>query len=117
MPPILLVMQYVTNLILQYFIIYLTMVGSELTYASGSTAGLTPMFTEKSMSKVNPSLPCVMNVSMRYFIIYTVLALARMTNQLTNNIRVGEQNTLETACTASMILQTLLVITSIYCVQ
>ena len=30
MPPILLVMQYVTNLILQYFIIYLILVGSEL---------------------------------------------------------------------------------------
>ena len=30
MPPILLVIQYVTNLILQYFIIYLILVGSEL---------------------------------------------------------------------------------------
>ena len=58
-----------------------------------------------------------MGLSMQYIIIYTVLTLARMTNQLTNNIRVGEQNTLETACTASMILQTLLVIMILYCVQ
>ena len=69
------------------------------------------------MSKVNPSLPCVMDLSMQYFIIYTVLALARMTNQLTNNIRVGVQKTFETAGAASMILQTLLVITSIHHVQ
>ena len=58
-----------------------------------------------------------MGLSMQYFIIYTVFTLTRTTNQLTNNIRVGEQNTLETACTASMILQTLLVITSIHHVQ
>ena len=83
------------------------MVGLELTYASSSTAGLTPMFTEKIMSKVRPSLQCVMGLSMQYFIIHAVLTLARTTNQLTNNFRVGVQNTLETACAAPMILQTL----------
>ena len=40
-----------------------------------------------------------MGLSMQYFIIYTVLALARMTNQLTNNFRVGVQKILESACT------------------
>ena len=86
-------------------------------YASGSTAGLTPMFTEKTMSKVSPSLPCVMGLSMQYFIIYTVSALARTTDQPTNNFRVYVQKVLETACTASVILQTLLVIMILYCVQ
>ena len=58
-----------------------------------------------------------MSLSMQYFIIYAVLALARTTNQLTNNIRAGVQKTLEIACTASVILQTLLVIIIPYCLQ
>ena len=84
---------------------------------SGSAAGATPMFTEKSVPKVSPAFPCVMGLSMQYFIIYTVLALARTTNQLTNNFRVDVQTVFETACTASVILQTLLVIMILYCVQ
>ena len=40
MPLILLVMQYVTNLLLQYFIIYFILVGSELMYTYGADVRL-----------------------------------------------------------------------------
>merc|ERR1719298_86267 len=74
------------------------LLGLEQLDTDGSAAGPTPMFTEKTMPKVSPALQCVLGLSMQYFIIYTVLALVRTTNQFTNNAHVGVQKILETAC-------------------
>merc|ERR1719213_523934 len=51
------------------------------------------------MPKVSPTLQCVMGSSMQYFIIYTLLAVMRTSNQFTNNAHIGVQKILETACT------------------
>merc|ERR1719375_2385895 len=67
--------------------------------SEGATTGPTPMFTEKTMPKVSPALQCVIGLSMQYFIIYTLLAVVRTSNQFTNNAHVGVQKILETACT------------------
>jgi len=75
------------------------LLGLEQMDTSGSVAGPTPMFTEKTMPKVSPALQCVMGLSMQYFIIYTVLAIIRTGNQFTNNAHLGAQKILETACT------------------
>jgi hypothetical protein len=75
------------------------LLGLEQLDTDGSAARPRPMFTEKTMPKVSPALQCVMGLSMQYFIIYTVLALVRTTNQFTNNAHVGVQKILETACT------------------
>ena len=71
-PPTLSAIQYVMDPTLQYFIIYLTLLGLELIDISDSAAGPTPMFTEKMMPKVSPALPYMMGSSMQYFIICTV---------------------------------------------
>merc|ERR1719238_1371463 len=65
----------------------------------GAAAGPTPMFTEETMPKVSPTLQCVMGLSMQYFIIYTLLAVMRTSNQFTNNAHIGVQKILEVACT------------------
>merc|ERR1719393_959037 len=56
------------------------------------------MFTEETMPKVSPTLQCVMNLSLQYFILYTVLALVRTANQFTGFKYVGIQKIIETGC-------------------
>jgi len=63
------------------------------------TEGPEPMFTAKTMPQVSPALQCVINLSIQYFVVYTLLALMRTFNQFTMNSMLGFQKILETACT------------------
>lgn len=58
-----------------------------------------PMFTEETMPEVSPTLQCVMNLSLQYFVVYTLLALIRTANQFNGHRWLGHQKVLETACT------------------
>jgi len=59
----------------------------------------TPMFTEETMPAVSPTLQCVMNLSLQYFLIYTMLAIVRTVNNFTAQGYIGIQNILNTAAT------------------
>merc|ERR1719235_3091677 len=61
--------------------------------------GPTPMFTKETMPAVAPTLQCVISLSIQYFIIYTLLAIIRTTNQFTGHILLGFQKIMETAAT------------------
>jgi len=56
-------------------------------------------FTAESMPKVSPAVQCVINLSIQYFVVYTLLAFMRTFNQFTGNSLLGMQKILETACT------------------
>merc|ERR1719230_946649 len=56
-------------------------------------------FTSETMPKVSPAVQCVINLSIQYFVIYTLLAFMRTFNQFTRNSLLGMQKILETACT------------------
>jgi len=56
-------------------------------------------FTEETMPEVSPTLQCVMNLSLQYFVVYTLLALLRTANQFNGHAWLGHQKILETACT------------------
>merc|ERR1719191_1324696 len=58
----------------------------------------TPMFTEKTMPKVSPTLNCVVSLSIQYFCIYTALAIIRTMNEFTSNGFIGAQKICEVAC-------------------
>lgn len=47
----------------------------------------------------SPTLQCVINLSMQYFIIYTLLAIVRTINQFSGHSLIGWQKILETGCT------------------
>merc|ERR1719159_574024 len=55
----------------------------------------TPMFTEKTMPKVSPTLNCVVSLSIQYFCIYTALAILRTMNEFTSNGFLGAQKICE----------------------
>jgi len=61
--------------------------------------GPTPMFSEETMPKVSPTLQCVINLSLQYFLVYTVLAVLRTINQFTSGALFGLQKICETCCT------------------
>jgi len=56
-------------------------------------------FTASTMPAVSPAVQCVISLSIQYFVIYTLLALARTFNQFTGNSLIGVQKIAETACT------------------
>jgi hypothetical protein len=56
-------------------------------------------FTSETMPKVSPAVQCVINLSIQYFVVYTLLAFMRTFNQFTGNSLLGMQKILETACT------------------
>jgi hypothetical protein len=56
-------------------------------------------FTAETMPKVSPAVQCVINLSIQYFVVYTLLAFMRTFNQFTGNSMLGMQKILETACT------------------
>jgi len=56
------------------------------------------MFTEKTMPKVSPTVLCVINLSLQYFVIYTLLAVFRTANQFTGGQFFGMQKIMEVAC-------------------
>lgn len=58
-----------------------------------------PFFTSDTMPAVSPALQCVMNLSIQFFVIYTLLAFMRTFNQFTNNSFLGMQKICETAAT------------------
>merc|ERR1719161_955004 len=51
------------------------------------------------MPQVSPALQCVINLSIQYFVVYTLLAFMRTFNQFTSNSMLGMQKIMETACT------------------
>merc|ERR1719241_46369 len=51
------------------------------------------------MPKVSPTLQCVINLSLQYFLVYTVLAVLRTINQFTSGALFGLQKICETCCT------------------
>lgn len=57
-----------------------------------------PMFTEKTMPPVSPTLLCVINLSLQYFVIYTLLAVFRTANQFSGGAFFGLQKVMEIAC-------------------
>jgi len=58
-----------------------------------------PMFTKETMPEVSPTLKCVLNLTLQYFVIYTALFIVRTVNQLREEKMTGLQQMLETACT------------------
>jgi len=58
-----------------------------------------PMFTKETMPKVSPTLKCVINLTVQYFLIYTGLFVVRTVNNLRETKMTGLQTMLETACT------------------
>merc|ERR1719272_1783809 len=56
-----------------------------------------PMFTEDTMPPVSVTMQCVINLTMQYFFVYTLLAIMRTTNQFTANRFKGFQSIVETA--------------------
>jgi len=58
-----------------------------------------PMFTEKTMPKVSPTLQCVMSLSIQYFCVYTALAILRTMNEFSSGGFRGPQAICEVACT------------------
>merc|ERR1719191_2353912 len=61
--------------------------------------GTPAQFTAETMPKVSPAVQCVINLSIQYFVVYTLLAFMRTFNQFTGNSLLGMQKILETACT------------------
>jgi len=61
--------------------------------------GPTPMFTKETMPAVAPTLQCVISLSIQYFVIYTLLAIIRTTNQFTGHRFLGAQKIMETGAT------------------
>merc|ERR1719181_832475 len=59
--------------------------------------GPKPFYTAETMPTVPPTLQCVINLSIQYFVIYTLLAFMRTFNQFTNNSLLGMQKICETA--------------------
>jgi len=76
-----------------------TVLGLDQMGAASSAAGPEPMFTEKTMPAVSPTLQCVMSLGFQYFLIYTCLAIVRTANEFDGFAFVGVQKMLETACT------------------
>jgi len=58
-----------------------------------------PMFTTESMPDVSPTLKCVINLTVQYFVIYTALFIVKTVNNLRETKMTGLQTMLETACT------------------
>jgi len=59
-----------------------------------------PMFSKDTMPAVSPTLKCVINLTVQYFLIYTALFVARTVNQFWSSGKLlGLQRMLETACT------------------
>jgi len=58
-----------------------------------------PMFTKDTMPRVSPTLQCVINLTVQYFLIYSALFVVRTVNNLSDTKMTGLQTLLETACT------------------
>jgi len=58
-----------------------------------------PMFTKETMPEVSPTLKCVINLTLQYFVIYTALFIVKTVNNLRDTKMTGLQTMLETACT------------------
>jgi len=58
-----------------------------------------PMFTKETMPKVSPTLQCVINLTVQYFLIYTGLFVVKTVNNLRETKMTGLQTLLETAST------------------
>jgi len=71
---------------------------SDVTRAAGKAPK--PMFSEKTMPAVSPTLRCVMTLSIQYFIVYTLLAVVRTINDFrcTRGRLLGVQRLMESAC-------------------
>jgi len=65
----------------------------------GGTTKYEPMFTEKTMPAVSPTLQCVISLSVQYFVVYTALAVLRTMNEFTDGSVLGMQKICEVACT------------------
>lgn len=61
--------------------------------------GPKPFYTAETMPTVSPALQCVINLTIQYFVIYTLLAFMRTFNQFTGNSLLGMQKICETAAT------------------
>ena len=60
-----------------------------------------PMFTKETMPDVSPTLKCVINLTLQYFVIYTALFIVKTVNNLRDTKMTGLQTMLETACTTA----------------
>mmetsp|Transcript_102196 Transcript_102196/g.181492 ORF Transcript_102196/g.181492 Transcript_102196/m.181492 type:complete len:590 (+) Transcript_102196:80-1849(+) len=58
-----------------------------------------PMFSKETMPEVSPTLKCVINLTLQYFLIYTGLFVVRTVNQFRTTKMMGLQRMLESACT------------------
>jgi len=63
------------------------------------SGGYKAQFTEETMPKVSPTLQCVMNLALQYFILYTALAIIRTVNGQSGGGQLGLQKILEAGCT------------------
>jgi len=61
--------------------------------------GPQPMFTKETMPAVAPALQCIINLTIQYFAVYTILAIVRTANQFTGHSMLGFQKIMETAAT------------------
>jgi len=57
------------------------------------------MFTKETMPAVAPALQCIINLTIQYFAVYTILAIVRTANQFTGHSMLGFQKIMETAAT------------------
>merc|ERR1719262_1061371 len=71
----------------------------DLKHTLNVEVGQEPMFTKETMPAVAPALQCVISLAIQYFVIYTLLAVVRTTNQFTGHRFMGAQKIMETACT------------------
>jgi hypothetical protein len=74
-----------------------SMAHKESSISFAVAAGPTPMFTEETMPAVSPTLQCVMNLALQYFLVYTILAIIRTVNNFTAQSYLGVQKIFETA--------------------
>jgi len=71
----------------------------EPAYEFADISASPPMFTKQTMPQVSPTLQCVINLTVQYFLIYTALFIVRTVNNLSETKMTGLQTMLETACT------------------
>merc|ERR1719506_3112716 len=72
---------------------------AQLQLKKGLQDGPQPMFTKETMPAVAPALQCIINLTIQYFAVYTILAIIRTTNQFTGHTMLGFQKICETAAT------------------
>merc|ERR1719506_855761 len=72
---------------------------AQLQLKKGLQDGPQPMFTKETMPAVAPALQCIINLTIQYFAVYTILAIVRTANQFTGHSMLGFQKIMETAAT------------------